>query len=114
MVQLGQVGELMVGATPGASGEGPAARYVRAGDILDSGNLAAPSDGAAPTRGRNTALAAGDVVVRGRGTPFAATVPQAVEGVYPTNDVLLFRPDATKADSSYIATFLNLPRTREI
>ncbi len=113
MEQLGRVGELMVGATPGAGGGDSGARYVRAGDILENGTLAAPGQGVEPTRGRHAKLTVGDVVVRGRGVPFAATVTDSAEGAYPTNDVLLFRPDCSKVDAGFVATFLNLPRTRE-
>ncbi len=103
----------MVGATPGAAGDGATARYIRAGDILDGGALAAPGQAGEPTRGRQARLLLGDVIVRGRGVPFAATVTSDAEGAYPTNDVLLFRPDLSKVDAGYVAAFLNLPRTRE-
>lgn len=113
MEHLDRVGELMVGATPGSAGGDPPARYVRAGDILEGGALAALGNAAEPTRGRQAKLSSGDVLIRGRGIPHAATVPLAAEGAYPTNDVLLFRPDPSKVDADYVAAFLNLPRTRE-
>lgn len=113
MEQLNRVGELMVGATPGAVGAGPVAKYVRAGDILEGGELAPRGEAAEPTRGRQARLLVGDVLVRARGIPYAAAATAAAEGAYATNDVLLFRPDHSKVDAGYVAAFLNLPRTRE-
>jgi|GEM_PF-7014229 len=114
MEQLQRLGELMVGATPGAAGrDSRLVKYIRAGDIREGGAVAAPGDGPEPTRGREARLAAGDVVVRGRGIPVAAAIGAAAEGAYATNDVLMFRPDCSRADAGYLTTVLNLPRARE-
>jgi hypothetical protein len=114
MDQLQHLGELLVGATPGAAGsEIRLAKYVRAGDIREGEVVDDASDGPEPARGRNTQLAAGDIVVRGRGVPVAAMIAGGAEGAYPTNDVLLFRPDGAKADAGFVTTFLNLPRVRD-
>lgn len=104
----------MVGATPGkAGGRASTVKYLRAGDIREGGAVADPAEGPEPTRGRDVRLHAGDVVVRGRGLPVAAAVSANAEGAYPTNDVLLFRPDDSKVNAGFIATFLNLPSSRE-
>ncbi len=115
MKALGELGDTMVGATPTAyqRESASAAQYIRAGDILENGSLASPSDGGVPTRGRAARLKSDDVVVRGRGLPIAAKVTGSAEGAYPSNDVLLFRPDRSRVDAGYVAAFLNLPRTRE-
>lgn len=114
MAELQRLGILMVGATPGvpAGGETTVAKYVRGGDIREDG-LSVPSDGPAPTRGREARLAADDIVVRSRGLPVAARISAGIEGAYPSNDVLLFRPDRSKVDPGYVATFLNLPSARQ-
>ena len=103
----------MVGATPGAAGSGaPLVKYVRSGDIRDGGDVEDVGTGPEPTRGRGARLEKGDVVVRGRGVPVAATVGRGAEGAFPTNDVLLFRPDHFRADAGFVTSFLNLHRTR--
>lgn len=114
MTRLQNLGELMIGATPGkAGGNSSTVKYLRAGDIREGGFVADPGRGPEPTRGRNVRLHVGDVVVRGRGLPVAAAVTDNVEGAFPTNDVLLFRPDVSKIDAGFLAVFLNTPRSRE-
>ncbi|HEU5068217.1 MAG TPA: hypothetical protein VFT61_08535 [Sphingomicrobium sp.] len=112
MAELREIGQLMVGATPGTGGE-PTINYVRAGSISEAGTVTRLTSGAEPSRGREARLATGDVVVRARGVPAAAIIDQVAEGAYPTNDVVLFRADAAKADPAYIAALLNLPASRE-
>jgi len=103
----------MVGATAGKSASGARVRYLRAGDILEDGVRGAGTEGPVPARGLDAKLLPHDVVVRGRGTPTAATVGLDHAGIFPTNDVLVVRPESEAVDARYVAAFLNLPATRE-
>ncbi len=113
MKSLGEIGTVKVGATPGPASAGDRVPYVRAGDIRSDGTLGELSLGPVPIRGRDTSLHQGDVVVRGRGVPVAASVGASAEGAYPSNDVLVFRPDPDRAFGAYLAAVLNLPANRE-
>jgi hypothetical protein len=114
--QLQSLGELKVGATPGRESRksGGRAKYVRAGDILPNGSVRSVSEASPPTKGIDALLESGDVVVRARGTPAAAVVEAITDRTYPTNDLILFRPNTAEVDPRFIVTWLNLPASRAL
>jgi hypothetical protein len=112
MQRLGDVTQIMVGATPAAPSQPARARYVRLGDISDDGKIHATTEGPAPTRGLDSRLRPGDVVIRARGMPIAAVVGDGFDGAFPSNDVIVIRSEGA-TDAIYLAAILNLPASRK-
>lgn len=98
---------ILTGIAPPSAPEGPA-NYVQMKD-LDPGRRVL-GRGGLPTAGRATPIKSGDVLLTARGERNIAVRPDTeLLGAYPTLDIYLLRPDATRLDADYLAAFLNRP-----
>lgn len=110
MVTLAHTAEIFVGATPDPRAAGKA-RYLRQSDVLP-GAIARiwGVEAGVPSRGRDTSLIEGDVVVRARGgVPVAAIVQADHAHAFATTELCVVRPDSSRLASSFLAAFLNSP-----
>lgn len=97
-------------APPPGPLERASSSYVQMKD-LDRGRRSLTRAGA-PTAGRATPIAQGDVLVAARGERNLVVRPDAeLLGAYPTLDVYLVRPDPSRLDPDYLAAFLDAEET---
>jgi hypothetical protein len=116
MLELRNVANVLSGVAVRETAQG-AARFVRLSDLseLKAGRRPALACGEAPAVARALTIEEGDVLVGARGAATDVCLANsAIFGAFVSLDLYLVRPNKTRVNSQFLATFLELPSTQTL
>jgi len=114
MLELKEISSTLSGVAAQEANTG-SARFVRLSDLseLRCGRIPILATGEEPAVARAWAIEEGDLLVGARGAATDVCLANhSVIGAYISLDLYLVRPDASKVDPRYLATFFELPTTQ--
>ena len=113
MFRLGDIADVLVGATPSMARE--PATYLRMSDIGEAGIARSwGAEAPAPSRGADIRLRTGDVVVRSKGRELAAALVHPVHShAYPSADLYVVRLRTKEVDPGYLVALIRSPSAQQ-